>query len=248
MIYGILYLCFVAYPLIFRGIRGWSPGLGGLAFCGIGLGAALAIAAEPLIRRMINSHKKEPETGKVAPEAMVSIVCIAAILAPTGQLIFSWTSLPVRIHPVWSILAGVPFGGGTTLIFIYASNYIAGAYGIYAASAFAGNSVIRSLFGGTLPLAGPAMYAKLTPQWAGTMLGLLQVLCIPIPFIFYKYGKSMRMKSPVIKKMRADQARNEKKAARAHRRAERNGNVVMNQDVEKQEEGKMVQENITEKP
>ncbi len=46
---------------------------------------------------------------------------------------------------------------GNTLSFIYGSNYLAGSYGIYAASALAGNAVTRSFFGGTLPLAGPAM-------------------------------------------------------------------------------------------
>lgn len=40
VIYGILYLCFVAYPIIFTEIRGWSPGISGLGFCGIGLGTS----------------------------------------------------------------------------------------------------------------------------------------------------------------------------------------------------------------
>lgn len=40
VIYGILYLCFVAYPIIFTGIRGWSPGVSGLGFAGIGLGTS----------------------------------------------------------------------------------------------------------------------------------------------------------------------------------------------------------------
>ena len=31
LVYGILYLCFVAYPIIFNELRGWSPGIGGLA-------------------------------------------------------------------------------------------------------------------------------------------------------------------------------------------------------------------------
>jgi len=131
----------------------------------------IAIVTEPLARRIINSHKKDPETGKVPPEASVSIICFAAFLCPLGQLWFSWTSVPITIHWIWPILAGIPFGAGNCLIFIYASNYIAGSYGVYAASALAGNSVIRSFFGGTLPLAGPAMYTAMSPQWAGTLLG-----------------------------------------------------------------------------
>lgn len=45
-------------------------------------GCFLVIGTEPLLRRMINSHKKDPETGKVPPEAMVSVVAIAAVLVP----------------------------------------------------------------------------------------------------------------------------------------------------------------------
>ena len=94
IIYGILYLCFVAYPIVFTDIRGWSDGFSGLAFTGVGIGSLCIILMEPLIRRMIQSHKKDPATGAVAPEAMVSIVCIAAVLAPAGELIFAWTCAP----------------------------------------------------------------------------------------------------------------------------------------------------------
>ncbi|KAF7943394.1 hypothetical protein EAE96_011320 [Botrytis aclada] len=221
IIYGILYLCFVAYPIIFTDMRGWSLGQTGLAFLGIGLGTMLGIVAEPLIRKMINSHKKDPETGKVAPEASVSIICIAAVLCPIGQIWFSWTCVPITIHWIWPILAGIPFGAGNTLVFIYGTNYLAGSYGIYSASALAGNSVVRSIVGGTLPLAGPAMYGALNPQWAGTLLGLVQVILIPIPFIFYKWGSKIRAKSPLIKQMREEQERNDKRAARTRRKEEK---------------------------
>jgi hypothetical protein len=41
VVYGILYLCFVAYPIVFRQERGWSAGIAGLAFLGIGTGNLL---------------------------------------------------------------------------------------------------------------------------------------------------------------------------------------------------------------
>lgn len=98
---------------------------------------------------------------------------------------------------------------------------MAGAYGIYAASALAGNTVVRSVVGGTLPLAGTAMYTKLTPHWAGTLLGLIQVALIPIPFVFYKWGDKIRDRSPLIRQMRADQERNRKREARAKKQQDR---------------------------
>ena len=176
VIYAIMYLCFVAYPIIFSEERGWEPGLVGLAYVGMGTGTLIAIILEPFFRRLINSHKRDPVTGNVPPEAMVSIVIIASICCPVGELIFAWTCTP-NVHWIAPILAGVPFGTGNCLVFIYASNYMVHSYGIYAASALAGNAVLRSLFGGTLPLAGKQRSAALEVRAAHTSQDRL---CMPI--------------------------------------------------------------------
>lgn len=164
---------------------------------------------------MINNHKVDPETGKVSPEAMVSAVCIASILAPAGELWFAWTSSPASIHWILPILAGVLFGAGNTGVFIYANNYLTFSYGVYAASALAGNTVMRSVLGGVLPLVGPYMYDDMGPNWSATLLGLLEVLIIPIPFAFYRYGHKIRMKSTLIRAMQEDKDKLEGKRKRA---------------------------------
>lgn len=181
----------------------------------------IAILAEPLWRRLINSQPKDPATGRAKPEATALVMSVGAVLTPVGQLVFAWTCLPTTIHWAVPVAFGIPFGMGNTLSFIYGTNYLAGAYGIHAASALAGNAVMRSFFGGTLPLAGPTMYERLTPQWAGTLLGLLEVALIPIPLVFYRYGERIRGKSKVIRQMREDQERNESKRARQEARRER---------------------------
>lgn len=231
VIYGILYLCFVAYPIVFTGYRGWSTGITGLSFLGIGVGTMIVICSEPLIRRYINSHKPDPETGKAPLEAMMGVVCLASILVPIGQFWFSWTCVQ-PVPYIVPILAGIPFGAGNAIVFIYATNYLARAYGIYAASAMAGNAVIRSFLGGALPLAGPAMYAKLGPHWAGSLLGFMQVLIIPIPFIFWKYGAQIRAKSTLIRQMREEEERQEAKKLKGQERlARKNGGEGL--DLEK---------------
>ncbi|KAL2257459.1 hypothetical protein VTK26DRAFT_143 [Humicola hyalothermophila] len=214
VIYGILYLCFVAYPIVFTQYRGWSVSATGLSFLGIGVGTLLGIVLEPLWRRLINASARrnpDPDTGRAPPEATALVMCVGSVLAPVGQLAFSWTCLPPTIHAAVPIAFGIPFGMGNTLCFIYGSNYLAAAYGIYAASALAGNAVMRSVFGAALPLAGPAMYAAMTPRWAGTFLGLLEVLLVPIPFAFYRYGDRIRARSRVIRLMREERARAERR-------------------------------------
>lgn len=197
--------------------------MSGLSFLGIGIGTMVTICSAKPIRLMIEAHKPDPasSTNEPPPEAMMSVVCIAAVLIPVGQLWFSWTCYPTSISPIASIAAGIPFGAGNGAVFIYASNYLVHSYGIYAASAMAGNAVVRSFMGGTLPLAGPAMYRALGPNWAGTLLGLLEVLIIPIPFVFYRYGHKIREKSVLIRQMRDEEDRQERKRRRAEERAAR---------------------------
>ena len=215
-------------------------GISGLAFLGIGIGTMITICAAKPIRMMIEAHKPDPVTGEVPPEAMMSVVCIAALLIPIGELWFAWTCYPTSIHWAVSIAAGIPFGCGNGAVFIYASNYLVHSYGIYAASAMAGNAVIRSFLGGTLPLAGPSMYRALGPNWAGTLLGLLEVMIVPIPFIFYKYGAKIRKKSALITEMRENEERQERKKRRAQEKMKRLANV----SNEKQGRSELSEENL----
>jgi hypothetical protein len=108
---------------------------------------------------------------------------------------------------------------GNAGVFIYATNYLVQSYNIYAASALAGNAVARSIMGAVLPLAGPALYASLGANWAGTLLGLLEAICIPIPFIFYRYGGRIREKSSLIRAMEVERRREERKEKRKIDRA-----------------------------
>lgn len=181
----------------------------------------ITICAEPLFRRIIYAQPKDPETGKPYPEAQASIMVVGAICTAVGQLGFSWTCLPKSIPWAAPIAFGIPFGAGNSMSFIYGSNYLAGSYGIYAASALAGNAVLRSIFGGVLPLAGPKMFSALSPQWAGTILGLMEVVIIPIPFILWRYGGKIRAKSRVIRQLREDQDKLDEKRARGLARMER---------------------------
>ena len=210
IVYGILYLCFVAYPVVFGHIRGWSTAFVGLSFLGIGLGQLIAIGGEPIFRKIILSHKHEPGTNKPPMEAMMSVVIIGAVVSPLGQLMFAWTNTP-PVHWIWPILAGIPFGFGNILIFIYAINYLISAYGIYGASASAGNTVFRSIIGATLPLAGPALYSTLGPHWAASLCGFLGLAIVPIPALFYWYGNRLRNKSTLIRELRIEQERLEGK-------------------------------------
>ena len=67
-------------------------------------------------------------------------------------------------------------------------------------------------------MAGPALYRALGPNKAGTVLGVLEVLIIPIPVFFYIYGSRIRAKSSMIREMREIENHNQRKRAKAEQR------------------------------
>lgn len=86
-------------------------------------------------------------------------------------------------------------GFGIFTIFLCLLNYIIDAYLMFAASAIAANTFMRSLFGGVFPLFATYMFEGMGIQWAATLLGCVALIFVPAPIIFYIYGKKIRAKS-----------------------------------------------------
>ena len=70
--------------------------------------------------------------------------------------------------------------------------YLVDAFTLHAASALAANTVLRSLIGALLPLAGQQMYDTLGLGWGNSLLAFISVAMCPIPWIFYRYGERIR--------------------------------------------------------
>lgn len=70
--------------------------------------------------------------------------------------------------------------------------YLVDAFITYAASVIAANTVIRSIFGGLLPLSGLAMYDKLGLGWGNSLLAFLALALVPVPVAFRFYGERIR--------------------------------------------------------
>lgn len=70
--------------------------------------------------------------------------------------------------------------------------YLIDSFTIYAASALASNSLIRSIMGAVLPLAAFPMYDDLGLGWGNSLLGFIACLMIPAPWLVLKYGEYLR--------------------------------------------------------
>jgi len=94
------------------------------------------------------------------------------------------------------VLAGVPFAFGNVTVFISAALYMIDVYGpLSGASAMAANGLLRYTMGAAFPLFTIQMYEKLGIKWATLLLAFICVAMIPIPWIFFKYGPSIRKRS-----------------------------------------------------
>ncbi|KAF5988537.1 major facilitator superfamily transporter [Fusarium bulbicola] len=192
VIYGTLYLCFAAFPIVFQQGRGWSPGSGGLAFIGIAVGMLFAVAGTVFDQRRYLRAAKAAG-GHAPPEARLPPSLIGSILIPAGLFWFAWTN-GTDVHWSVCIIGSAIFSAGLVLVFLSLLTYLVDSYVIYAASALAANSVLRSLFGAAFPLFTPNMYANLGTHWASSVPAFLAIACIPFPLLFYKYGQSIRMR------------------------------------------------------
>lgn len=101
------------------------------------------------------------------------------------------------VHWIVPIIGTAFFSIGALLLFNCVLNYLGDAYPSVAASVFASNDLFRSCFGAGFPLFASAMYNKLGVGWASSLLGFLSIAFIPIPFLLYKYGETLRRRSKV---------------------------------------------------
>ncbi|KAF2270173.1 MFS general substrate transporter [Lojkania enalia] len=190
LIYGILYLFFEAYPIAFQETRGWNPGVGALPFLsitgGVMLGGSIIVfTTKTRFRRKLEKH------GHVVPEERLIPMVIGGALFPIGMFWFAWTTNP-NILWVPQVLAGIPIGAGVLMIFLQGRNYIIDCYLMYANSAIAANTFVRSFVGAGFPMFATAMYHTLGVDWATSLLGFLTAALFLVPVLFFFYGKKIR--------------------------------------------------------
>lgn len=193
-VYGILYLFLTAYPLVFQGVHKMSAGVGGLPFFGMVLGQLISgvsvILQQPWYNRKLAANNNVP-----IPEWRLPSVIAGGVAFTGGIFWFGWSGYREDVHWMVPTASGILTGFGLMSIFLQALNYLVDAYLMFAASAIAGNTFMRSLFGAGFPLFATYMFNGMGIQWASTLLGCIGVVLIPIPVIFYIYGHRIRAMS-----------------------------------------------------
>ena len=197
VIYIILFTFLDGYTYIFTETYGFSQGLTGLSFLGIGIGLCGTSVLIPVIYVWAKRDLaliKERGGSKLPPEFRLWFAMLGAPAIPISMFWMGWTAYP-SISPWSPLAASVLFGYGILCVFISSYQYIIDSYESYAASALSSVTLIRYVAAGGMIEVGIPMYENLGVHWTLTILGAISLLMVPVPYLFYAYGTKIRARS-----------------------------------------------------
>jgi DHA1 family multidrug resistance protein-like MFS transporter len=117
IVYGLLYGLFEAFPLIWGELRGFSPGLSGLIFVGVGIGTTIGALLNVWFSRRYKTLTPMWK-GSPPPENRLVGAMVAGPVLVVGIFFLGWTgaykSVPWYVPALATIVIGVSF----TLVFI----------------------------------------------------------------------------------------------------------------------------------
>ncbi|KAI7652099.1 MFS general substrate transporter, partial [Hortaea werneckii] len=193
-VYGLLYLFLTFYEIVFQEVHGMNKGVGGLPYFGMIIGEMIAgifmIASQPSYNRKLAANNNVPK-----PEWRMPPAILGGALFSVGIFWFAWAGYRPDIHWMAPTSSGLFTGFGIMVIFLQCMNYLIDAYLVFAASAIAANTFLRSLCGAGFPLFATYMIKGMGIQWAGTLLGCVAAVLVPIPAVFWWKGAKIRERS-----------------------------------------------------
>ncbi|KAF3931922.1 hypothetical protein ABW20_dc0100804 [Dactylellina cionopaga] len=171
--FGVLFLFFAAIPYSFGTQYHFDRRESGLVFISSVVGILLGAITFGAIDRTIYKRRYDHAIAngkKVSVELRLISAMVGSFALPLSLFWFAWT-----------------FASATYLVDTY--QYLA------AASALAANGLLRYGFGAVFPLFAIQMYSNLKIGLATSVLGIIAVTLMAVPFVFYRFGKYFRERS-----------------------------------------------------
>jgi DHA1 family multidrug resistance protein-like MFS transporter len=149
LLYGVLYVWFESFPIVFGDIYGFKIDQQGLVFLGIFVGAVIILPCYLLwIRKHLVPQFSKPP---VKPEIILPPTFFGAFALPICLFWYGWTSRP-SIHWIVPLIGSGFFTVSIITLFMPVLTYLGMSYPRYAASVLAGNALFRASCGVVFPL------------------------------------------------------------------------------------------------
>ena len=188
--FGLTFLLFATFPGVFELTYGWTSGISGLAYLGLGFGAATGL----IIFAKLSDKMLEEDAS---PERRLPLMIWFGPAIPVGMFIYAW-STEYKLHWIVPIIGTALLGIGVMMITSSCQLYMMDMFGpAGAASALAAATLLRNSYGAFLPLAADPLYRRLGLGWGNSVLAFIVVAFLPVPILFYKYGSYLRKKFPL---------------------------------------------------
>ncbi|KAF4950137.1 hypothetical protein FGADI_8406 [Fusarium gaditjirri] len=195
LIYGYLYLLFTTFSTVFPEQYGFGIDTLGLAFLGVGIGCIVALVILSWLSDWLQDRLTK-KYGESKPEYRLLPIILGIPLLPIGLFVYGWTA-EYEVHWIVPIIFTGFSGAGLIFSFLPTQIYMIDAFTTYAASALAATSVVRSIVGGCLPIAGLPLYSALGYGWGNSLLGFIAIVVSVAPLLFWRYGETLRKKYDV---------------------------------------------------
>ncbi|KAJ3540260.1 hypothetical protein NM208_g5139 [Fusarium decemcellulare] len=195
LIYGYLYLLFTTFSTVFPEQYGFGIDILGLAFLGLGVGCVVALVVLSWLSDWLQDRLTQKH-GESKPEYRLLPIVLGIPLLPVGLFVYGWTA-QYKVHWVVPIIFTGFTGAGLIFSFLPTQIYMVDAFTTYAASALAATSVVRSIVGGCLPIAGLPLYSTLGYGWGNSLLGFIAIVVSIAPLLLWRHGETLRTKYDV---------------------------------------------------
>lgn len=199
-VYGIVYLFSESLSIVYLDGYGFSVRQASLVILAIGVGVILTFLPRFYDIHVVASRRKEGKT--LQPEDKLFGFYVAAPVLAAGLWWFAWTVPPLvnGISP-WVSIASLVFVGFSVVEFDNVlCGYLCDTYASYAGSANAPMAFLRAMLSGCFPLFGHKLFHGLGANNALFILASVATAYCGVAFIFGRFGRSIRARSPFAEK------------------------------------------------
>ncbi|RFU29502.1 hypothetical protein B7463_g6841, partial [Scytalidium lignicola] len=187
VLFGYLYLFIATFPTVFQEQYGFSVGISGLTYLGLGIGSFLGLVITGRTSDVLYNKLTGKYGGIPAPEYRLPPLMLTSPLVSMAFFLYGW-SAQAKAQWIVPIIGTAFFSMGMIPAFISINMYLVDTFGRYSASALAASKILQSVVGAFLPLAGRPLYDDLGLGWGNSVLGFIALTLIPVPCLFFKYG------------------------------------------------------------
>ncbi|CAG8983416.1 hypothetical protein HYALB_00000584 [Hymenoscyphus albidus] len=180
-LWGFGYIVFTTLTEVFESHYGILPKDSGLYCLGWGLGYALGLFLGGIVSDWYVRRKKVSQGSTQSQERLPPAIG-GGIISAFGFFLYGWT-VQKEVHWMAPVMASAIQNFGTAVVSISSKAYLVDAFPNFAASAIGTGSILMSLCGALLPLAGQPLYDHLGLGWGNSLIGFIALALTPLPLI-----------------------------------------------------------------